>query len=398
MLSTVAHRSVGLVSRQFGATLRLLHHTPLYDFHVAHNGKMVDFAGYSLPVLYGKEGIIPSHLHTRSQCSLFDVSHMLQVHLHGRDAASTLESLLVADVSGLRAGTGTLSVFTTEAGGIVDDLIVSRTAAGPLYVVSNAGCRHKDLPLMQDCVQRHRDQGRDVTLEVLEERALVALQGPAMASVLQPHTPLDLRHLTFMTSSPAEVCGIACYVTRCGYTGEDGVEISAPAGRVTELVDTLVTSSGGRLKLAGLGARDSLRLEAGLCLYGNDIDETTSPVEAGLAWTIAKRRRTAADFPGAAMILAQLKDKPTRRRVGLVSEGPPARAGTAILSPDGTQVGTVTSGGPSPSLKHNVAMGYVAAAYAKTGTSLQLQVRKQRVPTKVTKMPFVPSQYYMAAA
>ncbi|XP_037088567.1 aminomethyltransferase, mitochondrial-like [Pollicipes pollicipes] len=396
MLTLLGRSSLSLVARNFGAALRQLHHTPLYDFHVAHNGKMVEFAGYSLPVLYGKEGIIQSHMHTRTACSMFDVSHMLQVHIHGKDAVAMMESLAVADVVGLPPGCGTLSLFTTETGGIIDDLIVTRTAAGPLYVVSNAGCRHKDLPLMEGRAAELRAQGRDVSVEVLE-RGLLAVQGPATARLLQPLTSLDLTRLTFMTSAPADVCGVPCHVTRCGYTGEDGVEISAPAARTAELAESLLTSGGGTLKLAGLGARDSLRLEAGLCLYGNDIDEATSPVEAGLAWTVAKRRRAARDFPGAETILAQLRDKPARRRVGLVSEGAPARAQAHILDAEGRQVGSVTSGCPSPALKHNVAMGYVEAAHAKVGTELLLEVRKQRVPAHVVKMPFVPSRYYTHA-
>ena len=230
------------------------------------------------------------------------------------------------------------------------------------------------------------------------ERALLAVQGPATARLLQPLTPLDLSRLTFMTSAPAEVCGLSCYVTRCGYTGEDGVELSVAAGEAALLAERLLAAGGDLLRPAGLGARDSLRLEAGLCLYGSDIDETTTPVEAALAWTIAKRRRAARDFPGAETILAQLRDRPARRRVGLVSQGAPARAGARILSAEGEAVGAVTSGCPSPALNHNIAMGYVAAVQATVGTELLLEVRKQRVPAKVTKMPFVPARYYMGAA
>ncbi|XP_043193077.1 aminomethyltransferase, mitochondrial-like [Amphibalanus amphitrite] len=397
MLSLLGRTVTYAVPRNFGTALRQAHHTPLYDFHVANGGKMVDFAGYSLPVMYGKEGIIQSHMHTRTKSSMFDVSHMLQVHIHGADAAPMLESLVVADVAGLQPGTGTLSLFTTEAGGIADDLIVSRTAEGPLYVVSNAGCRDKDLTLMESRAAEWRVKGRDVSVEVLE-RGLLAVQGPATARLLQPLTPLDLSGLTFMRTAAAEVCGLACRVTRCGYTGEDGVEISVAAAEATQLAERLMEAGGDELHLAGLGARDSLRLEAGLCLYGNDIDETTTPIEAALAWTIAKRRRAARDFPGAVTILAQLRDKPARRRVGLVSEGAPARAGVRIVTPDGEPVGSVTSGCPSPALKHNVAMGYVSAAHAKLGTELRLEVRKQRVPAKVAKMPFVPARYYMGAA
>ncbi|KAG7226970.1 hypothetical protein INR49_022288 [Caranx melampygus] len=312
-------------------------------------GKMVEFAGWSMPVQY-KDSHISSHMHTRQHCSIFDVSHMLQTKVHGRDRVKFMESLVVADIAELKDNQGTLSLFTTEAGGIIDDLIVTKT-----------------------------DQGY--------------LSGPSMSQVLQQGLKEDLSKLTFMTSALATVFGVpGCRVTRCGYTGEDGVEISVPQSRVVELTEKLLGNS--EVKLAGLGARDSLRLEAGLCLYGNDIDESTTPVEASLVWTIGKRRRQAKDFPGANIIVPQIKAKTARKRVGLVSTGPPVRQHTPILSADGQVIGEVTSGCPSPCLKKNIAMGYVDAAFAKNGTNIQVEVRKKAVPATVTKMPFVPTNYY----
>ena len=234
----------------------------------------------------------------------------------------------------------------------------------------------------------------DVTLELCEDRALIAVQGPEAAQIVQSVSSLDMTKLAFMTSKVTEVAGVSdCRITRCGYTGEDGVEISIPQDRVTEVMQALLASEAGQAKLAGLGARDSLRLEAGLCLYGNDIDETTSPVEAGLTWTIGKRRRQAADFPGAKIILEHIRAKPARKRVGIVSKGPPAREGTPIMQ-GGQEIGKVTSGCPSPSLGVNVAMGYVPASAAKSGTELGLSVRGKSVGCHVTKMPFVPTNYY----
>uniref|UniRef100_A0A8C6DX07 Aminomethyltransferase n=1 Tax=Moschus moschiferus TaxID=68415 RepID=A0A8C6DX07_MOSMO len=351
--------------RSLSCAQDVLHRTPLYDFHLAHGGKMVAFAGWSLPVQY-RDTHVNSHLHTRQHCSLFDVSHMLQ---------------------------GTLSLFTNEAGGILDDLIVTSASEGHLYVVSNAGCREKDLTLMQDKVRELQNKGSDVALEVMDN-ALLALQGPTAAQVLQAGVADDLRKLPFMTSAVMEVFGVSgCRVTRCGYTGEDGVEISVPAAEAIRLAAALLKNP--EVKLAGLAARDSLRLEAGLCLYGNDIDEHTTPVEGSLSWTLGKRRRAAMDFPGASVIVPQLKSKAQRRRVGLTCDGAPVRAQSPILSPEGTVIGAVTSGCPSPCLKKNVAMGYVPYEYSRPGTPLLVEVRRKQQPAVVSKMPFVPTNYYI---
>lgn len=352
---------------------------------------MVEFAGWSMPVQY-KDSHISSHLHTRQHCSLFDVSHMLQSKVTGKDCVKFIESLIVGDVAELKDNQGTLSLFTNDKGGIMDDLIVTRTSAGYLYIVSNAGCADKDSAHMKEQLAEFKAAGNDANLEFLEA-GLMALQGTSATRVLQEGVSDDLHKLPFMLSAVMTVFGIqGCRVTRCGYTGEDGFEISVPIQHTVELAEALLKNS--EVKLAGLGARDSLRLEAGLCLYGNDIDETTTPVEASLLWTIGKRRRAAADFPGAAIVLRQIKEKTKRKRVGLMSSGPPVRQHTPILNLDGKVIGEVTSGCPSPCLKQNIAMGYVDTEYGKLGTPIKVEVRKKIVDAVVTKMPFVPTKYY----
>ncbi|XP_028679994.2 aminomethyltransferase, mitochondrial [Erpetoichthys calabaricus] len=376
-----------LASTSEGALKR----TPLYEFHRDQGGKMVEFAGWSMPVQY-KDSHISSHLHTRQHCSIFDVSHMLQTKVHGKDGVKFMESMVVGDIAELKDNQGTLSLFTNEKGGIIDDLIVTKTDLGYLYVVSNAGCAEKDSAHMQAKLSEFKAAGHDADLEFLD-CALIALQGPASARVLQAGMCDDLTKLTFMTSRISKVFGIPeCRVTRCGYTGEDGVEISVPAKHAVQLAESLLKDNA--VKMAGLGARDSLRLEAGLCLYGNDIDENTTPVEASLVWTIGKRRRTTLDFPGASVVVPQIKGKTTRKRVGLLSEGPPVRQHTPILSPEGKVIGEVTSGCPSPCLKQNVAMGYVETEFSKVGTPVKVEVRKKVVDAVVSKMPFVPTRYY----
>ncbi|NXO74539.1 GCST protein, partial [Phainopepla nitens] len=377
---------------------------------------MVPFAGWTLPLHYG-QGHLQSHLHTRRHCSLFDVSHMLQVagrdeeagaggyphHLttspgplqtlvYGRDRVRFMESLVVGDIAELKPGQGTLTLLTNEKGGITDDLIVTNASEDHLYVVSNAACADKDLAILRDRAAQLQATGSDVHLEV-SDNALLALQGsPSMARVLQAGLSDDLAKLSFMNSITTTVFGVpGCRVTRCGYTGEDGVEISVPAARAVELAERLLGVPD--VWLAGLAARDSLRLEAGLCLYGNDIDETVTPAEAGLMWTLGKRRRAAMDFPGAAVIMAQVKEKPRRKPVAMAWTG----AGQVPLtSPYSHISGTVTSGCPSPCLGKNIAMGYVEAAHSRAGTKLTVEVRKKQHPAVITKMPFVPTQYYMA--
>ncbi|NXS25175.1 GCST protein, partial [Mystacornis crossleyi] len=352
---------------------------------------MVPFAGWTLPLHYG-QGHLQSHLHTRRHCSLFDVSHMLQTLVYGRDRIRFMESLVVGDIAELKPGQGTLTLLTNEKGGITDDLIVTNTSENHLYVVSNAACADKDLAILRDRAAQLQATGSDVHLEV-SDNALLALQGsPSMARVLQAGLSDDLAKLSFMNSIATTVFGVpGCRVTRCGYTGEDGVEISVPAGRAVELAEQLLGVPD--VWLAGLAARDSLRLEAGLCLYGNDIDETVTPAEAGLMWTLGKRRRAAMDFPGAAVIMAQVKEKPRRRRMAIAWAGAGQLPFTSLYP---HIPGTVTSGCPSPCLGKNIAMGYVEAAHSRAGTELTVEVRKKQHPAVITKMPFVPTQYYMA--
>ncbi|XP_069142607.1 aminomethyltransferase, mitochondrial-like [Argopecten irradians] len=369
--------------------------TCLYDFHCKNGAKMVPFGGWEMPVMYAQQGVTTSHLHVRSEVGLFDVSHMLQTKFTGKDSVAFIESLVVGDVEALKENQGTLSLLTNTKGGIIDDLIVSKTNQGYIYVVSNAGCAEKDLAHIRSNLAVSQKKGMDVEMEVIDN-GLLALQGPKMAQVLQTGMDFDLTTLPFMTNTLTTVFGIPdCRVTRCGYTGEDGVEISVPADRAEELASALLASDAAKVCLAGLGARDSLRLEAGLCLYGNDIDEDTTPVEATLLWTIGKRRRAEGNFPGADIILQQIKDKPKSKRVGFVSSGPPARAGTVVYDETGDRVlGKLTSGCPSPSLSKNVSMGYLETPFAKNGTNVKFEVRKKLIDATVSKMPFVPAKYF----
>jgi aminomethyltransferase len=403
LLSASQLHRFALHRHQHGSAAR----TALYELHVRHGGKMVVFADHWLPIQYKAQSIIESHAHVRSQAGLFDVSHMLQSQLKGKHAADLIESLCVADCKQLKAGTGSLSVFTNSNGGIIDDLIVSRVDDTTFYIVSNAGCAHKVRPLLENQVKHFQQQGRDVAVDFLNaSHSLIALQGPKAEAALQPLVKFDLKQLYFMQSLQTTVQQVPIRVTRCGYTGEDGFELSVPSTFVGQLVERLlhdsVDSKASAVQLAGLGSRDSLRLESGLCLYGNDIDEHTSPIEAALTWTIAKRRRSPdqATFPGADKILAQLnKQVPVqRKRVGLkaVSNGPPARQGaTLIATQEQTEsIGQVTSGCPSPVLKQNIAIAYVDSARSKIGSKVLAQIRNRSYEYEVVKMPFVPTNYY----
>jgi len=361
-----------------------LRHTPLYALHRELGGKMVPFAGYAMPVQYPL-GILGEHLHTRDAAGLFDVSHMGQVRLHGADAATALETLVPGDVLSLAPGAMRYSQFLNDRGGILDDLMISN-AGGHLFLVVNAACKDADIALMRDGLASRAE------VEVLDDRALLALQGPQAGAVLARHAP-DSSALVFMTGAAMTVAGFDCYVTRSGYTGEDGFEISVAADAAEALARTLL----GEPEVApiGLGARDSLRLEAGLCLYGHDIDESTTPVEAALTWSIAKRRREEGGFPGAGVIQQQLRDGVQRKRVGLRPEGrAPAREGAEIVDGGDNVVGSVTSGGFGPTVGGPVAMGYVPAALAKAGSEVGLMVRGRRLAAQVAKTPFVPQRYY----
>ncbi|KAG0216076.1 hypothetical protein BGX28_005971 [Mortierella sp. GBA30] len=372
------------------ATGEVLKKTVLYDYHVENGGKMVPFAGWSMPVQYANLGVGASHNWTRTNASVFDVSHMLATRITGKDRVKFYESLTVADIENLPVGSSTLSVFTNENGGIIDDTIICKHEDS-LYVVSNAGCADKDLAHIRSHLTAFQNKGGDVDLKIIDDHALVALQGPKAAEVLESLVGKDLRDFPFMDGRFMTIKGIDCHVARSGYTGEDGFEISVPNSDAVEFTKMLIQDP--RVELAGLGARDSLRLEAGLCLYGHDLDETITPVEAGLTWTIGKRRRVEGGFLGAEKIQDQLKNGVSRRRVGLIVQGAPAREGALIYS-NGELVGNVTSGCPSPSIKKNVAMGYVKNGLHKSGTELEVEVRGRKQKAVITKMPFVPAGYH----
>ena len=322
---------------------------------------------------------------------------MLQTYLTGKDAIECLETVTTADIQGLAKGSGCLTVFTNDKAGILDDLIVNRVNSKFLYIVSNAARKEHDSQLILQTVDRFRGKGKLVDVKFYEpaEKALLAFQGPAAMIVLQALTKANLNELYFMNTIETDVAGVKdCRVTRCGYTGEDGFEISIPADKGSFIAEALLDSKAGNVKLAGLGARDSLRLEAGLCLYGSDIDDKTSPIEAGLAWLVAKRRRAEKDFPGAEIVLEQLKNGCSRRRVGFkMNSGPPARHGVEVYV-DGNSIGEVTSGCPSPTLGVNIAMGYVKEEFKKPGTKVDLKIRDKFYSAEISKMPFVPSNYY----
>jgi len=344
---------------------------------------MAPFAGYDMPVNYGL-GVLKEHEHTRRAAALFDVSHMGQARLKGVEAAAALETLVPGDIRRLEAGRTRYTLLTNDAGGILDDLMVTQMG-DHLYLVVNAACKESDFAHIR------AEIGDRAELEELDDRALIAFQGPKAAEVLARFVPAA-RHMTFMTASELHINDVSCFVTRSGYTGEDGYEISIPAASVEGIVRLLLGED--EVTVAGLGARDSLRLEAGLCLYGSDIDETTTPVEAALNWVIDKRRREEGGFKGADVILAQLADGVTRKRVGILPEGrAPARAHTEIQSPDGETIGEITSGGFGPSAGGPVAMGYVKKEFAAVDTAVNLMVRGKAMSARVAKTPFVPHRY-----
>jgi aminomethyltransferase len=359
-----------------------LRRTPLHALHVARGAKMVPFAGYEMPVQY-PSGIISEHLHTRAKAGLFDVSHMGQVVLHGVDAAA-LETLVPGDIEGLGEARMRYTLLLNDDGGIIDDLMAIRFAGG-LRLVVNAAAKEGDIAHLRARL------GAMAGVELIDDRALLALQGPEAAAVLARFVP-DVTTMPFLSCALIERPGMTLFITRSGYTGEDGFEISVAADRAVELAEELLAEP--EVAPIGLGARDTLRLEAGLCLYGHDIDTTTTPVAAGLAWTIAKRRRDGG-FPGARRILRELAEGPARRRVGIRPDGrAPAREGSAIVDAVGNLIGEVTSGGFGPSLNAPIAMGYVARSYSDLGTALAVVVRDVARPARVVPMPFNPTHYY----
>ena len=358
--------------------------TPLHGLHLELGARMVPFAGYAMPVQY-PAGVLKEHLHTRAQAGLFDVSHMGQVRLTGDDPAAALEALVPGDIRGLARGRMRYTLFTSETGGILDDLMVTN-AGDHLFLVVNAARKEHDIAHL-----RERLKGK-AEVEPLPDAALMALQGPAAAGVLARFVP-EAATMKFMTLLSATFDGIPVLITRSGYTGEDGYEISCDKADAEPIARALL----GEAEVApiGLGARDSLRLEAGLCLYGHDIDETTTPVEAALEWALSKRRREEGGFLGADIIQAQLKDGARRRRVGIRPDGrAPAREHTEIVDEAGNRLGEITSGGFGPSANGPVAMGYVDIARAALDTPLTLMVRGKPLAARVAAMPFVPQRYY----
>jgi aminomethyltransferase len=368
------------------AAKEMLARTPLYDLHVAQGARMVPFAGYAMPVQY-KAGIIAEHLHTREKAGLFDVSHMGQAVLSGPGAAQRLETLVPADIVGLAPGRQRYTEFLDANGGVLDDLMVTRLPGDEerLGLIVNAANKDADFAHL-------RSNLPELGLEVLAERALLALQGPKAAEVLA-QVLRDIETMAFMSRREVRRDGASLFVSRSGYTGEDGYEISVPDEQARTFAERLLADE--RVALIGLGARDSLRLEAGLCLHGHDIDTSTSPVEAGLAWSIQKRRRQEGGFPGADRIQRDFAEGPKRRRVGLELAGKaPAREGAEITTLDGRKIGRVTSGGFAPSLGRPIAMAYVESDFAAPGTDLNIIVRGTPLAARVVPMPFVPHRYF----
>ena len=380
------------------ATPEILLKTPLHDLHVELGARMVPFAGYSMPVQY-PAGLMAEHHHARNAAGLFDVSHMGQLRLVGADAAAALESLIPVDVVDLPAGKQRYGLLLNDEGGIIDDLMFfnrnmhDSANGGDLFVIVNGACKAGDIAHIQQKI------GSRCEVIPMPEMALMALQGPQAVTALQRLAP-GVEQLVFMTGGRFTVAGCDCFLTRSGYTGEDGFEISVHASEAEALARALLAQP--EVKPVGLGARNSLRLEAGLCLYGNDIDTTTTPVEASLNWAIQKVRRSggarAGGFPGAEKILAQLANPAAtvgKKRVGLVAlERVPVRDHTALQSTDGAPIGEVTSGLLGPTINQPVAMGYVSPAFAALGTRVNAMVRGKAVPMEVSAMPFVPNRYY----
>lgn len=365
--------------------------TPLHALHLELGARMVPFAGYDMPVQYPL-GVMKEHLHTREQAGLFDVSHMGQILLTGAGAAKALETLVPVDIIDLPVGMQRYAMFTNEQGGILDDLMVANLGNDRLFLVVNAACKAQDLAHLRKHLGAHCE-----IQPLFEERALLALQGPAAVNVLQRLAP-DVAKMTFMQFEPVTLLGAACYVSRSGYTGEDGFEISVPTAHAEKLARALLAEP--EVQAIGLGARDSLRLEAGLCLYGHDMNEKTTPIEASLLWAISKARRAdgprAGGFPGADTIFAQQQQQGVaRKRVGLLpQERTPVREGAEVVDAQGNVIGTVCSGGFGPTLGAPLAMAYLDSAFTPIDTEVWAIVRGKRVPMKVSKLPFVAQRYY----
>lgn len=361
-----------------------LQHTPLHDLHADHGARFAPFAGYDMPLRF-EAGAVAEHLWTRESAGLFDVSHMGVLEVVGPDAAAAIEAVVPSDLVDLAPGTSRYTVLTNDDGGILDDLIVTRLSDTTFQLVVNAATKEADLAHLADRV------GGRARIDGFLDVGILALQGPEAVAVLGHH---DARvgALVFGEQVDLEVAGACCRVSRSGYTGEDGFELIVPAESLVEVATALLGDE--RVSPAGLGARDSLRLEAGLCLYGSDLDGTTSPVEAGLRWVIQPRRREEGGFPGAERILAELSDGPSRRRVGLTVVGRrPVRPGAVLADADGTEVGQVTSGTFGPTVDAPIAMGYVSSGDHEPATPLTALQRGRAEPVAVARLPFVPHRY-----
>ncbi|NWE52407.1 glycine cleavage system aminomethyltransferase GcvT [Brevundimonas sp. P7753] len=358
--------------------------TPLNAAHRALGARMVGFGGYDMPVQY--EGVLAEHRWTREHAGLFDVSHMGQAKITGADAIAQFQRFVPGDYEILKAGKQKYSLLLNAEGGIMDDLMAGKPDHDGLYVVVNAGNKDADFAFL------NANLAGDAKLTLLDDRALLAIQGPEAAEVMAKHEPA-LAEMGFMDSARLMLFGVDCFVSRSGYTGEDGYEISVPNADAERVWNTILEDA--RVKPIGLGARDSLRLEAGLPLHGHDVDATTSPVEAALTFALSKSRKEAADFNGAERILKELADGPSRVRIALhVKEGAPAREGAEIADMDGNVIGVITSGGPSPTLGRNIAMGYAPPAFAELGTELKVIVRGKPAAAEVVATPFVATRYY----
>lgn len=365
-----------------------LKQTPLYALHQEFGAKLVPFAGYEMPVQYPL-GIKKEHLHTRAAAGLFDVSHMGQVILRGENAAKALEALVPVDIVGLAENRQRYALFTNENGGVMDDLMVTNMG-DHLFLVVNAACKEQDIAHLQQHLAEQCE------IEVIEDRALLALQGPKAGEILAKLAP-ESQEMVFMTAKNLKLNGVECFVTRSGYTGEDGFEISVPNSHAEQLARTLLADDA--VELIGLGARDSLRLEAGLCLYGNDLTNDITPVESSLLWALSKTRRSDGERPGgyigAEAIMQHIDEGVCRKRVGIKANGKmPVRDGAELVDANDKVVGVVTSGGFGPTVGGPVAMGYVPTELATEGTELQALVRNKKVPVEVVKLPFVKQNYY----
>ncbi len=361
--------------------MTMLKRTPLYDFHKEMGAKMTSFAGYDMPVQYPK-GIIQEHLHCRSKVGLFDISHMGQCRILGEHAAIALEKLTPGGIVDLTVGQQKYTVLTNQDGGIIDDIMVTRIDSG-LSLVVNAGCKSKDFAYLR------RQLPGDLRIEIGDDLALLALQGPGAAMVLDKWAPAACR-LNFMQACQAQIDGVDCFISRSGYTGEDGFEISLHRSHAESVARLLLAEPG--VEPIGLGARDTLRLEAGLCLYGHELDETISPVEAKLQWIFKKSHQ---EFPGAELLLQQMAHGPQRVRVGLLVDGKiPVREGAVLFDQDEKQVGYVTSGSFSPSLGRPVAMALIERSCAKLDHRLWANVRDKPIAVSVQRLPFVPHRYH----